>query len=355
MPNEILILSPFHLPNHGGAETFLENLEQEAKKCHHITVLTYQPLQKCTLKYEESYYPKGSINIYRMNWWFKPGNVWKGVSLRNAFLVFPKMALLSLCLLMKKRYKIVHGQGLLSGLIAVLLKKIFRCKAYITLLALYEFKDKPQWFQSICRWIFLNSDCVFVEGLSGEQDMWSCFYSKLKHMGDIKKFKVNVKQFNHWVDQSIFYPPENRPNDKIRVLFIGRPIPEKGKHIVEEAERLLNDKEKYEFIYVEDVEYKDLPHYYQMADICVVPSLYSEGYSRVVAESASCGCAVITSDRGSLPEMVRGWGAIFNSTVRGLIDTIEFADHKKGQFQSIEYSKQKFSKKNSEVFINAYN
>lgn len=349
MCKEILILSPFHLPNPGGAETFLHNLESEAKKWFNITVLTFQPFKTRSNKYEESYYSKGSLKIYRMGWWVKPPNVWSGVSLKNALLVFPKMALCSLLLMTKKKYKIVHGQGLLSGLVAVFLKKIFKCKAYITLLALYDFREWKGIKKSVAKWLFKNIDIIFVEGENGEKDI-RCF----RHNNSTNK----IIRFNHWVDQSIYRPPNKRDNSKIRVLFIGRPIKEKGRHIVEAAERLLNDKNKYEFIYVEDIKFEDLPKYYQMAHICVVPSLYSEGYSRVVAESTSCGCAVITSNKGSLPEMVKDFGLTFDGTPLDLCKAIErftkYSVYKGNGKLAYEYAIKNFSVKNREVFLEAY-
>ena len=70
-----------------------------------------------------------------------------------------------------------------------------------------------------------------------------------------------------------------------------------------------------DFVYVQNVPNKDLPSYFQMADILVVPSLYDESPNRVVAEGAACGCVIVTSDRGALAEQVKDFGGgCFEST-----------------------------------------
>jgi glycosyltransferase involved in cell wall biosynthesis len=343
MSKKILILTPFFSPNIGGAETFTDGLVKEAKKCHKITVLTFQPFNQRLPNYME----EDSVKIYRMNWWLKQSHAWKGVSLRNALSVIPQMVWSSIFLILRNRYDIIHAQGLLSGFVAVLLKKIFKVKAYVTLLALYEFNNWPRNIKyKIARWVLKESNLIFVEGENGRFDI-SDWTFLLHH---------KIKEFNHWVDQSVFCPPEERSNDKIKVLFIGRPIPEKGRHIIEEAEKILNNP-KYDFTYVENIKKEDLPGVYQMADIVVVPSLYAEGFSLVVAEAASCGCAVITSNRGSLPEMVYGFGFPIEPTGEEFAINIKVIGDFLGWHygNTIRFAKDNFSSKNSEVFLESYN
>ncbi len=334
----ILILTPFYPPNVGGAETFTEGLVKESSKCHNITVLTFQPFKKKSSPYEEL---SNSLRIYRLPWLIKQSGAWSGVSLKNMFSVIPQMAWKSVSLSLKNKYDIIHAQGLLSGLVAVLLKKLFPCKVYITLLALYGFSGQSSLFKNICKFIFSNCDVVFVEGANGKFDV--------AQVCDFRK----IKQFSHWCDQNIFCPPETRSSNKINVLFVGRPIPEKGRHIIEEAERILNNP-KYQFVYAENISYAVLPKLYQMAHIVVIPSLYPEGYSRVVIESASCGCALITSDKGSLPEMVRGWGIEINPTPQEFAYQIQKVHLDTAGKQAYDYAVKNFSPKNAEVFINEY-
>jgi len=60
-----------------------------------------------------------------------------------------------------------------------------------------------------------------------------------------------------------------------------------------------------DFEYAIDIPNEDMPGLFQVADVLVVPSLYAESPNRVVAEGAACGCVVITSNKGALPEQVR--------------------------------------------------
>ncbi len=332
----ILFLTPFFSPNVGGAETFQDELIKELIKCHKVTVITFQPFTKKIEKEEFTH----SLKIYRLSWWLKQSNAWQGTSLRNALSVIPQMAFKSFSLLVTNRFDVIHAQGLLSGFVAILLKKLFKTKVFITLLALYNFEDKSKEFNSFAKFILGNADMIFVEGKNGERD--------LRGLG----FGLKAKQFHHWCDQDVFKPPQVRTNGKVRVLFVGRPTFEKGKHVIEDAERLLNNSH-YEFIYVENIPHKELPSIYQMAHIVVVPSLYAEGYSRVVIESASCGCAVITSNKGSLPEMVSEFGYSIEPTALNFLEHIEIYKDDDNEI-SYQYARKNFSSKNAEDFLEEY-
>jgi glycosyltransferase involved in cell wall biosynthesis len=51
-----------------------------------------------------------------------------------------------------------------------------------------------------------------------------------------------------------------------------------------------------------------MPDYMRAADIVVLPSIVKEQYGRVAPEAMACGCAVIVSDIGALPELVGDTG-----------------------------------------------
>jgi glycosyltransferase involved in cell wall biosynthesis len=53
-----------------------------------------------------------------------------------------------------------------------------------------------------------------------------------------------------------------------------------------------------------------IPDYMRAADIVVVPSIVKEQYGRVASEAMACGCAVVVSDMGALPELVGDAGVI---------------------------------------------
>ncbi len=348
MGKDILILTPFYSPNIGGAETFVEALVNEIVKDHIVDVLTFQPFNGHAKDIETL---SSTSYIHRMKWKIKHGKSWQGVGFKNFLSVFPKIFFGALKLNHKYSYDIIHAQGLISGLAAVILKRIFKCKAHITLLALYDFKGNFL-VKYISRKVLSNADAVFVEGNNGLLNVWDCFSVDDYMKDDL----LNIKLFNHWCDHKIFYPIniERDSSLPIKVLFIGRPTREKGRHIIEEAEKIINNKNKYQFIYVENTPYAELPKLYQMADIVVVPSLYPEGYSRVVIEAASCGCALIVSNYGSLPEMVKGWAIACDPTPLNFAYQIQKIHLNEARKQAYDYAKKNFSVKNAEVFLNEY-
>lgn len=339
--SNILILTPFFRPNIGGAESFTEALCKEIIKAkHQLTVLTFKPFKGNSPSYESN----GLLQIYRMRWLVKQSHAWRGVTLKNALSVIPQMGFRSIFLCAKNKYDIIHAQGLLSGFVAVLLKRIFKVKVYITLLALYGYDKMKPGTKAICKFILDNCDLIFVEGDNGAKDV--------NTLADGQKLRI----FNHWCDQAVFYPPEKRQSYKTRILFIGRPIPEKGKHIIEGAERILNDPQRYEFRYIENIKYEELPEIYRWADICCVVSLYPEGYSRVCIESASSGCGLIVSNRGSLPEMCSSFAMVIHPDPDDLAEYIleMSSDIDFWKEQSLKYARENFSPRNAEVFLKEY-
>jgi glycosyltransferase involved in cell wall biosynthesis len=339
---KVLILTPFYPPNTGGAETFAEALAKESSKWYRTTILSFMPLRKNAPASQVMI--KGCLEIFRMKWLLRPPQVWAGTSLRNMFLVIPKMALWSFIIIRRRRFKIVHSLGLLSGVVGGLYRGLFTYKHLLTLLAIYDFKNRGKVFKAACRWIFNRCDVIYVEGEGGKKDL-ECFNLP----------EEKIRKFNHWVDQEVFSPPSVRMAEPIRVLFVGRPIPEKGKQLLKDAERIINRPDKYIFTYVDDVSYEDLPNFYRMHHVVCVPSMYAEGFSRVVAEAASCGCAVITSDRGSLPEMVKDFGVCvsvekFADRLRMFLEEDLTAWGKKAH----EYAKLNFSPTNALVLLSEY-
>lgn len=301
-----LIITPFYKPNIGGAETFAEDLSKVVSK-----------------KYE--------THISTIKW--KKSIIWQGMNFRKALKLIWKLILPTKKLMDKYKYEKVYALGLISAFVCVLLRKKFS----VVILALYDFTKE----NILYKFILNQADKVFVEGKRGKEDI----------------LKVGVREdkivmFQHWVDQGRFLWKE-RKNQKIKILFIGRPIKIKGKHIIQECEKITKDVE---YEYIENVPYEDLPKYYQMADICVVPSLYSEGFSRVVVEAASCGCMVIASNYGALPEMVDSFGTTIFPTAKNFSEEINF--YKKNryillsrQLKTAWYAKENFSEKNADCFL----
>jgi glycosyltransferase involved in cell wall biosynthesis len=81
--------------------------------------------------------------------------------------------------------------------------------------------------------------------------------------------------------------------------------------------------------FLEDVPEDDLPLLYNLADLCVMPSLY-EGFGFPVLEAMACGTPVVYAKAGSLPEIARDAGVqVFPCDVDTLATTLlAFLQHK---------------------------
>jgi len=73
--------------------------------------------------------------------------------------------------------------------------------------------------------------------------------------------------------------------------------------------KLLGIQEKVFFLdYVAE---SDLPYFYNLASLFVLPSLY-EGFGLPILEAMACGCPVAGSDCSSIPEVIGEAGLLFN-------------------------------------------
>jgi glycosyltransferase involved in cell wall biosynthesis len=316
MRQKILILTPFFPPNIGGAETFAENLVNELSK-----------------KYE--------TKVCTINWGRQ--KLFIGTGIKQFLDVFPHLLPKFIYQLMKNKFDIVYAQGFNSALMAALFKRICGYKLFIIILALYDFKDKNRLFKYIAKKILNSADKIFVEGDVVKQE-----YLAL-NIAENKIFK-----YQHWCQEA--FKPVERNHKELIVLCAGRlDMAEKGISIIKEVEWQLRGKE-IKFVYAKNVPHEFMPNYFQMADVVVIPSIYSESFPLVAFESASCGCAIITSNRGSLPELISSFGVIVEPTVRNFIEWIEkfYYDRElllQYQKKAFEYAKEHFSPKNAEIFM----
>lgn len=300
---KVLIITPFYRPNIGGAESFAEDLAKALAKKH--------PVHICTVKLD------------------KP-MTFEGMDFKKAFYLTRKLGVA--LWRMKRRYKYdkVYALGLMS---------CFLCMCFNISFNAIVFNIFPNciWI----RFIIKRADKIFVEGNTGRMNLLSI---------GIKKEKIQM--FQHWCDQN-FFTWKERDNKKMKVLFVGRPIAIKGKHIIHECEKMTKD---IEYEYIENCEFKDLPKHYQMADVCVIPSLYNDSFSRICVEAASCGCAVIVSNRGSLPEQVKGFGYAIEPTAEKFKSILEKLQANKNGLERIRlntfvYSREHFTEKNADCFL----
>jgi len=166
------------------------------------------------------------------------------------------------------------------------------------------------------------------------------------------------------VDILKFAPqPKKRDNEKVRILFLGQWIEEKGIYVLLEAIKLLekkrddfqvilgggpylwkikdlhlrqqeNEKKVYDIIrnlncveVTGEVSSDKLPDIYNSADIVVVPSIDQEALALVNIEAMACGLPVIASKIGGMPEAIidNKTGILVEpNNANALADAIEF-------------------------------
>lgn len=317
MREKILVITPFYPPNIGGAETFCADLVKELSK-------------------------KADVEVCTINW--GKNKTFKGTGIKQLLDVFPRLLFHAFRAIRGRKPDLLICIGLQATFIGAIFNAIYGIRVRGILLALYEFASTNGLLRAFSRFALNRMEFVFVEGQTGRGDI----------LGLVPCEKIKI--FQHWCDQSMFKPIEHHNGWKTRILFVGRAIPEKGKNIIEKVENNLRGLMDLEFYYVENCRFQDLPRFYQMADVVVVPSLYAEGIPRVVIESASCGCAVISSNMGALPEVVGEFGIVCEPNAHSFEFWIKYLYFNESHLkmlkkQSLEYAIKNFSKENAEVFL----
>ncbi len=129
-----------------------------------------------------------------------------------------------------------------------------------------------------------------------------------------------------WVDTERFHPPERLAADTPLVLFPRRADVVRGARLMEpilerlpqgcrvlwagdghpglvaELRRLAAGDPRFEH---RAASFDEMPELYREADICVIPSVGSEGQSLACLEGMASGCAVVATRVGGLPELIR--------------------------------------------------
>jgi glycosyltransferase involved in cell wall biosynthesis len=168
-------------------------------------------------------------------------------------------------------------------------------------------------------------DCIFVYSNESEDI----------HRKNFKK--LIIKKFPLGIEQTIFNYNNYKKNNIIKTIgFLGRVVEEKNARLVIEIFNKYADKYKLKLI-IQDPElfknkyasqlnnsikllkrkydiqvvnpsHDEMSHYLKMVDLLLVPSVenekFKEQYGRVVVEGKLCGCIVLVSSSGALPEVL---------------------------------------------------
>ncbi|MEM5854125.1 MAG: glycosyltransferase family 4 protein [Candidatus Aenigmatarchaeota archaeon] len=149
------------------------------------------------------------------------------------------------------------------------------------------------------------------------------------------------------VDVKFFRYSENRLLDELKLLYVGRIIPEKGLDYLLKATSLLDfpysltiaGSGKIEYYskmaqnlgcnvnFLGQVEYHKLPKVYQEHNVLILPSIttpyWKEQLGMVLIEAMATGRIVVGSDSGAIPEVVGNAGLIVpERSVKALRETL---------------------------------
>lgn len=372
----ILFITPFFRPNIGGAETRLNDICEELNKAgYKVTVLTYQPI--VTRARGKPVEKKENITIRRYGWiGFDLFHKLQPLPLLQTLYVSPVLFFWSLAFFLKNKdnINIIHAAGLNAALIGRILKAIFNKRLIVNTDAIYDLKEKS--IKSFfIRWILHCTDKILTLSDPSRQELI--------------RIGINPEKLENqiaWVDQEIFKPLGHKAckekigqGNSFLVLFVGRLLVIKG---IEDLISVARGTPGIEYLFIGDgplkyylknesensrnihficsVANKELPVYYNAADIFVMPSQYKEGLGRVAVEALSCGTPVIASNLGGIAQILDDSVSILVTPTKENLKTsiLYLYDHPRelGKKRSAcrEFALKYFSVENFQVIVDAY-
>lgn len=379
-PKGIMIISSSFIPDIGGVETHLRDLISSlSRRGYKIVLLTFQPYQLAKAKTQKVEIRKNVI-IYRLPRPLRSimfyGDLWRPAS-QLFYLPILFLSSILFVLLYRKDIEIIHVHGILPTPIACLISKLFKKKCIMSLHHTYIAKGKIH--KILAKMVLSLPDKILC--LSNRSK------TELLKIG-LKDEKIRV--FIHWIDQEKFKPLDKNwckkildLENKFVVLFVGRLIEEKGVKILLTVakkfskifddmifvfvgqgplarELLILQNTLKNIIYRGAVNDKDLPIYYNAADIVVVPSISEEGFGRNIIESLACGTPVIASNRGGIPEVLDSLvGMLIEPTADSLASAITqlYSDRDKLTWLANNcriYAQNRFTEDNVKIIEDAY-
>jgi len=209
---------------------------------------------------------------------------------------------------------------------------------------IYHVHNKPT-HNAGCKNIILNSSAFYCIS----KYVANCITSSDSKIGKVKNEKIRI--FKNCIDTNLFRPIvafENpiynnfHSRDEKIILFAGRISPEKGIRetilafnmiknikvrlvIVGTAFYGMKLKMNYEkeiFNLCKNnkqisltgfVEYENMPYYYNMADVIVLPSIWEEPAGMTMIEAMSCGKTIITTNVGGIKEYTEDKAILVNN------------------------------------------
>jgi len=377
----ILILTPVFAPNIGGVETHLSDLCRVLSNKFHVLVLTYQPIT--TKAKAPRYEIKNNIEIFRFPWFGKGllhiierSPLFEFIYLSFGLLIYSTFFMI-FSASRRKYVNIIHAHGLAAAFVAYFLSFFLKKDYVVSIHWIIGLKNKPFIAKGV-NIILRSAKAILTLSNASKEELISAGLPSHK-----------VKVFRYWVDLIRFKPFDKLIckkytflYNKFVVLFVGRLIEVKGiKLIIEAAKRLshmadivfviigegpLQDYVAYESLkwtnikYLGSISNERLPLYYSAADVVIVPSIYEEGYGRVILEALACGTPVIASRKGGIPEALHfSVGVLIEPKVDDIVKAVKELYEDNIKYSSLRnecrlYAERMFSEKNADTIIKEY-
>jgi len=233
----------------------------------------------------------------------------------------------------KTKSNILHTHWIIpQGLVGAICSKLFKIKHISTIHGSDINMLKNSWvLKNISRFIINNTHHITVN---------STFTKNLLLTIISKNNKKKIKTIPMGIDQNRFFPAKhNEMREKYHeenlLVYVGRLIDWKGvKYLIHglkkvikvypstkliiigrgpeksELEKIVNKLGLIENIdFIGEIKNTDTPMYYCIADIFVIPSImvngHTEGLGVVTIEAMACGTAVVGSDIGGIPDVIK--------------------------------------------------
>jgi len=369
---KVLILSTHYLPNIGGVETHLYDLTKAlVRRNIDVFVLAYQPL---TAKAKWKIYERGSrYKIFRIPWFV--GLFYKLVHmpLLEFLYLLPGLFIVLPLVIIFQNPDVIHTHGIVAGFVGVFWGKIFGKRIITTTHSIYNF-PQTGFYRNFAKWIFGASDMVLTLSKQSKRE--------IEGLG-IPKEKIKV--FTYWVDLNLFKKVENAKKKldlegKFVVFCASRLVPEKGIRELLKAASMWNknikllvasdgplkkevvnyQKKNENIVYVGRLAQEQLPLYYSVANLFIIPSTHEEGFGRVILESLACGTPIIGSERGAVPEAMDDTvGRLIYITPENIKNAVEYFYKNPAKLDKLskncrKFALKKYSEKNAETIISSY-
>lgn len=355
----ILQLTCHYHPNIGGVETHLSDLVAGlVKRNIRVFVLTYSPLT--TSISGKVFETTQGLTVIRIPW--LKGFFYKLVKnpLLEFLYLFPGLFLVTPFVLVLSKVSVIHTHGLVAGFIGVFWGKILKKRVVVTTHSIYQFPESGL-YRTFVKWIFNSCDHVLTLSKQSKKEIESL---------EVDSKKISV--FTYWIDIDRFKSQYSKKTAKKKikwdgnfiVLFVGRLVEEKGILVLIDAAKIWNknitlviigtgplaERIKYQETRVKNIKYlgkidnKDLPKYYNAADVTIVPSIHEEGFGRVILESLASGTPVIGSSRGAISEaMDESVGKIIKISSRNIVKTVEYFYKHPNEVNKFSISAEKYA------------